>query len=79
MNELSEEEYDGYNIQLDNIKLVRTGDYVELPVGISPLLTSPEEEGPVYNLAGQMVNGKLSNGKLPRGIYIVDGKKIAIK
>ena len=29
-----------------------------------------------YNLAGQMVNGKSVNGKLPKGIYIVNGKKI---
>lgn len=30
-----------------------------------------------YDLAGRkMVNGKLSNGKLPQGIYIRDGKKI---
>ena len=40
----------------------------------SPLLTSPKEEERVYNLAGQMVNGKLL-----RGIYIVNGKKIIIK
>ena len=31
-------------------------------------------EGAVYNLAGQMINGKL-----PRGIYIVGGKKIVLK
>ena len=30
----------------------------------------------VYNLAGQMVNGKWSNGKLTKGIYIVNGKKV---
>ena len=33
----------------------------------------------IYNLAGQMVNGKRVNGKLPKGINIVNGKKIAIK
>ena len=34
----------------------------------------------IYNLSGQkMVNGKLSNGKLPRGLYIVNGKKVIIK
>ena len=32
--------------------------------------------GPVYNLSGQMVNGKSANGKLPKGIYIVNGKKV---
>ena len=31
--------------------------------------------GPVYNLNGQQV----ANGKLPRGIYIKDGKKILMQ
>lgn len=35
--------------------------------------------GEIYNVSGQMVNGKLSNGKLPRGIYIKNGKKVAVK
>ena len=34
------------------------------------------EGGAVYNLTGQMVNGKRLNGKLPKGIYIVNGKKV---
>ena len=43
----------------------------------NPLLTSPEEEEPIYDLSGrQIVNGKLSNGQMPRGIYIVGRKKI---
>lgn len=33
-------------------------------------------DGVIYNLNGQMVNGKWSNGKLPKGIYIVGGKKV---
>ena len=33
----------------------------------------------IYNLAGQMVNAKRSNGKLPKGLYIVNGKKVFIK
>ncbi len=41
---------------------------------------SQMEDGAIYNLAGQkMVNGQWSNGKLPRGIYIVGGKKIIKK
>ncbi|MBQ8453811.1 MAG: hypothetical protein IJ537_00495 [Bacteroidaceae bacterium] len=41
---------------------------------------SQMEDGAIYNLAGQkMVNGQWSNGKLPRGIYIKDGKKIIRK
>ena len=38
--------------------------------GISPLLTSPEEEGRVYNLAGQRLN------KVQKGINIVNGRKV---
>ena len=46
----------------------------------SPLLTSPEEDGKVYNLQGQqIVNCQLSNCKLPKGIYVHNGHKIAIK
>lgn len=32
----------------------------------------------IYNLAGQMINGKWSKGKLPKGIYIINGKKVLI-
>ena len=35
--------------------------------------------GEIYNLAGQMVNGKLSNGKLPKGIFIRNGRKVLVK
>ena len=38
--------------------------------GISPLLTSPEDEGQVYNLAGQRLN------KVQKGVNITNGKKI---
>ena len=41
-------------------------------VSLTPALSS--REGEVYNLAGQKVNGKL-----PRGIYIVGGKKVLQK
>ena len=34
----------------------------------------------VYDLSGRRVsNGKLSNGQMPKGIYIINGKKVAIK
>lgn len=36
---------------------------------------SPLWNGDVYDLSGRRVNGS----KLPRGIYIRDGKKIAVK
>ena len=39
--------------------------------------TLSEGEGAVYNLAGQqIVNSKSSNRKLPRGINIINGKKV---
>ena len=39
------------------------------------------EEADIYNLSGQMVNGQwtMVNGQLPKGIYIVGGRKIAVK
>ena len=41
---------------------------------------SQMEDGAIYNLAGQkIVNGQWSNGKLPRGIYIKDGRKQVVK
>ena len=46
-----------------------------VPTGIASVRDSEEEA--VYDLSGKMVNGKWSNGKLPRGIYIIAGKKIA--
>ena len=39
----------------------------------SPLLTSPEEEGLIYNVSGQRLN------KIQKGINIKDGKKILVK
>jgi len=45
-----------------------------------PSLSKRGEEGSVYNLAGQKIEGRtLSNGTLAKGIYIVNGKKVAIK
>jgi hypothetical protein len=43
--------------------------------GISLTPTLSQSEGVLYNLAGQkIVNGKWSNGKLQRGVNIIDGK-----
>ena len=48
--------------------------------GIASPVVKTEEEGSVYNLSGQQVaKGKLSNGKLPRGIYIRNGRKEVVK
>jgi len=51
----------------------------DLITGVDEIASSrqPADNGFIYNLAGQqIVNGKWSNGKLPRGIYIQNGKKI---
>jgi hypothetical protein len=45
-----------------------------IATGINPLLTSPKEEGQVYDLSGRKVNGQL-----PKGIYVQNGKKILVK
>ena len=57
--------------------------------GISLTPAPSPGRGEIYNLAGQMVHGKWVNGKwqdgkwqdgkLPKGIYIVSGKKILVK
>lgn len=62
--------------------------------GIDPLTPFMGNDGEdIYNLSGQMVNGslrlqsrlgakaseKLSDGKLPRGLYIVSGRKVLVK
>lgn len=40
----------------------------------------PSDDDSIYDLSGrQIVNGKLSNGKLPRGIYIMNGKIVMVK
>ena len=38
------------------------------------------DDGPWYDLSGrEIVNGKSLNGKLPKGVYVRDGKKVIIK
>ena len=51
---------------------LNVGNMSETIVGISPLLTSPEEEG-VYNLAGQRL------AKKQKGINITKGRKLLVK
>lgn len=45
----------------------------------SPKSSPERKDFKIYNLSGQMVNSKWSNGKLPGAIYIKDGKKILVK
>ena len=53
---------------------------IDDPDAIKVAKANSMSEGTVYDLSGRkIVNGKLSNGKLPKGIYIKDGKKVLIK
>ena len=51
---------------------LNVGNLNETIVGVSPLLTSPEEEE-VYNLSGQRLN------KLQKGINLLNGRKVLVK
>ena len=63
-------------------------DKVEFKLDVSDGIESvtsdvaPANNGAVYNLAGQRVaNGKskMENGLLPKGVYIVNGKKVLVR
>ena len=45
---------------------------------IQTVTEAPLSADGIYNLAGQKMS-KMSDRRLPKGIYIVNGKKIAIK
>ena len=51
----------------------------DVVTGVQSPSISPKGKGLIYNVSGQMVNGKLSNGKFPQGVNIKDGKKILVK
>ena len=61
-----------YDLDLDAVKLVKTGEYVEpIADGIEGIGYS--ENDAIYNLAGQRLQ------KMQRGINILGGKKILVK
>ena len=37
------------------------------------------DDAPIYDLSGRMVNGKWEGSNLPRGIYIIGGRKVFVK
>lgn len=50
------------------------------PTGISGVIKTEDEPFDIYNLQGQKVKSKVTSLEgLPRGIYIINGKKIAVK
>ena len=61
-------------ISLDDISLTMTGDFVEPVVtAINNVVTAAQQNGTLYNLAGQAVKNAT------KGIYIKNGKKVVIK
>ena len=63
------------------IRIITTEDYANGCIAPASFLESNET---IYDLTGRMVNGKWSNGKwkegnLPRGIYIIGGRKVFVK
>ncbi len=74
MNEYTEYDidYTEHFLELDAVKLVKTGDYRE-PIADSIEGISHEENAAIYNVAGQRLQ------KMQRGINIVGGKKILVK
>lgn len=50
------------------------------PTGISGVIKTEDEPFDIYNLQGQKVKSKVTSLEgLPRGIYIINGKKVAVK
>jgi len=52
---------------------------VPVLTGISPLHTSPKAEEKIYNLAGQRIAVPSGGTVLPKGVYIINGKKTLMK
>ena len=63
-----------HGVKAYNIAIVR--DVVD-SINDVDLADQPSATAPVYNLSGQRVNASVRH--LPRGLYIVGGKKIAVK
>ncbi len=63
-----------HGVKAYNIAIVR--DVVD-SINDVELADQPSAAAPVYNLSGQRVNASVRH--LPRGLYIVSGKKVAVK
>ena len=57
-----------------DLNKVAFDDLTAITTGISPAFADTDNT-PVFNLAGQQINSKSSNSKLPKGIYISKNRK----
>ena len=81
---VSQEGY--YHIRVDVFRETVHAEYLgpaptsEAPTAIDEIENSKSSNGKCYDLSGrEIVNSKSSNSKLPRGIYIKEGRKVIIK
>ena len=66
--------------EFKNIVALTDEDYAEGIDNLTPALSQGEEA--IYNLQGQRINGFSESSVpsvLPKGVYIVDGKKVWVK
>ena len=75
-----------YHIRVDVFRETVQAEYLgptlpgETPSGLEDqdIVNLKSSNGKCFDLSGRLVNRKSSNGKLPRGIYIINGKKVVL-
>ncbi len=68
----------GGTIYVDDVYLTNNDDYSKQTTGITTVQRDIENEV-VYNLQGVKVGTRSELKSLPRGIYIVGGKKVVVR
>ena len=66
----------GNGCRFRNIVITQGDALADVPEGIGTVTVQPSTRGIIYNLAGQRVT---STGKLPKGVYLVDGRKVCVR
>lgn len=66
----------GNGCRFRNIVITEGDALADVPSGIGAISVQPSTRGIIYNLAGQRVT---STGKLPKGVYLVDGRKVCVR
>ena len=61
------------------LRSVRVVDGQMLTSSVSKMEIAPKNPGAVYTISGIKVADTYQEGTLPKGVYIVDGKKIVVK